>query len=142
MPSDPNDSDEALVAQISEIAKRGKGSGSENFHAGNLLDALDHFAKLLFRLSRNAEKQSKRIVGLTWALLLFTAALFIAQWVERNSNDDSRYEIRTYSGYPTRIDKKTGEAVILRPRRSSDFSNMPTSSPTWSGKPWEATPPH
>ena len=70
---DPDLPIQELLTIVGSEALRGA-SGSS---AGNLNFALPHFAALLVRLSRDAERRSARIEKLTWAMTFLTLVLAI-----------------------------------------------------------------
>jgi hypothetical protein len=71
--TDPNRTDDELLADIKQGAVDTAGSRDVNF-VGNVLAP---FAALLVKLSRDAAVETRRIKWLTWALIFLTAVLCV-----------------------------------------------------------------
>jgi hypothetical protein len=74
-PDDLQKSADQLVAEMEQLI--GGSAGNPAFNTRIAMQALHKFACVLTVVSDAADKQSRRIVGLTWALLIFTAALLV-----------------------------------------------------------------
>ncbi|MEO7966753.1 MAG: hypothetical protein ABIT38_22875 [Gemmatimonadaceae bacterium] len=75
--STPNDLRKPPAELVAEMEKLIGGSpGNPAFNTLIAMKALHKFGCLLTVVSASADKQSRRIVYLTWALLAFTVALF------------------------------------------------------------------
>ncbi|HAF13079.1 MAG TPA: hypothetical protein DCK99_05135 [Blastocatellia bacterium] len=74
-PSDLQKSAEQLVAEMEQLI--GGSVGNPAFNTRLATQALHKFACVLTVVSLAADKHSRRLVRLTWALLIFTVALLL-----------------------------------------------------------------
>src|SRR5260370_14067422 len=71
---DLDKSGDQFVAEMRQLIVGGSSNPAVN--TSTAMRALHKFACVLTVLSKAADKQTRRIIWLTWALLVFTAALF------------------------------------------------------------------
>jgi hypothetical protein len=64
-----------LIADMQQLILEGGSPTNPGFNTRKGLEALRKFACVLTVTSRAADRQTRRIVGLTWALVLLTLAL-------------------------------------------------------------------
>jgi hypothetical protein len=68
---------DALIADMEQLIVEGGSPTNPGFNTRKGLEALRKFACVLRVLSREAETQTRRIIRLTWGLLILTAALLV-----------------------------------------------------------------
>jgi len=68
-----------LIGEMKELI--GGSATNPAFNTLTAMQALHKFACVLVVVSRQADKQSKRIVTLTWALLVLTVVLLVIAWL-------------------------------------------------------------
>jgi len=68
---------EVLLDELDVLSRENTSTGNLKANAFAGISAMRKFACILTILSRAADKQTRRIVWLTWGLLIFTAALLI-----------------------------------------------------------------
>ena len=68
-----------LIREMQELI--GGSATNPAFNTLSAMRALHKFACVLVVVSREADKQSKRIVALTWALLILTVVLLVVTWI-------------------------------------------------------------
>ena len=66
---------DALIADMQQLILEGGSPTNPGFNTRKGLEALRKFACVLTVTSRAADRQTRRIVALTWALVLLTVAL-------------------------------------------------------------------
>lgn len=70
-----------LISEMKELI--GGSPTNPAFNTLTAMRALHKFACVLVVVSRQADKQSKRIIALTWALLALTLVLLLITWLHR-----------------------------------------------------------
>ncbi|HEV2045855.1 MAG TPA: hypothetical protein VGQ95_04580 [Chthoniobacterales bacterium] len=68
-----------LLKEIYRLARGMTTPGQRDLHT---MSAIGKFSAILIRISDRAEKQSQRIISLTWALIIFTVVLLLFAAVE------------------------------------------------------------
>jgi hypothetical protein len=74
---DLHKSADQLIADMQQLIIEGGSPSNPGFNTRKGLEALRKFACVLRVLSREAEIQTRRIIWLTWSLLILTAALLV-----------------------------------------------------------------